>query len=300
MTLADQRLAGRRSIVVLVSVAILVQVACGKKGPPLAPFVLVPSPMSDLLVQRVGDEVLVGFTLPTQNQNGTRPADLERVDIYAMTVQPHIPADRTLDLEEFQEDAVLVTSIDVAPAVRPDAQEADAENRDEPPVDLRPRQGFPVSFSEAISAAVLVPVDPWEEERRRRERDEAREKEDAGPQKPVKAPLMTPQLPGPLERRYAVVGVSSDGHESEPPARIAIPLVIPPFAPPPPTVTYDEEVATVTWEPPIGVRESVQPESMPVDPDSVVRPSPAGTVPAAATAAPTGAAGAPTTPPAAA
>ena len=269
MPRADRRPAGRtrwvggacrlrRSTVVLVSVAIVVQVACGKKGPPLAPFLLVPSPMSDLLVQRVGDEVLVAFTLPTQNQDGTQPADLERVDIYAMTVQPHLPADRTLDLEEFQKDATLVTSIEVAPPPLPEAEEEPSETEEEPPVDVRPRQGFPVSFSEAITAALLVPVDPWEEERSRRERDEAREKEDAGPQKPVKVPLMTPQLPGPLERRYAVVGVSTDEHGSEPALRIAVPLVTPPFAPPAPVVTYDEEVATVAWEPPVGVRESVQ------------------------------------------
>ena len=248
---------------VLVSIAIVVQVACGKKGPPLAPFVLVPSPMSDLLVQRVGDEVVVRFTLPTQNQDGTQPADLERVDIYAMTVQPHLPADRILDLEEFQEDATLVTSIEVAPAVPPADDAAPSETGEEPPADTRPRQGFPVSFSEPITAALLVPVDPWEEERRRREREEAREKEEAGPQEPVNAPLMTPPLPGPLERRYAVVGVSTDGHESEPALRVAVPLVTPPFAPPAPVVTYDEEVATVTWEPPVGVRLSVQASPVP-------------------------------------
>ena len=248
-----------RSTVLLIGVAILIQVACGKKGPPEAPFVRVPAPMTDLRVQRIGDDVVIGFTLPIRNQDGTQPADLERVDIYAMTVQPHLPADRALDLEEFEEDATLVTTIEVAPLPEPSGSEEPAETSEEPPpVDLRPLQGFPVTFSETITAALLIPVDPWEEERRRRERDEAEEKEDAGPQKPVKVPLMTPPLPGPLERRYAVVGVSTDGNESEPAVRIAVPLVTPPFAPSELVVTYDEEVATVTWALPVGVRRAVQ------------------------------------------
>jgi hypothetical protein len=273
VSLTDRRWAGRkrhpvrrgrvpRSTVLLIGVAVLIQVACGKKGPPEAPFVRVPAPMTDLRVQRIGDDVVIGFTLPIRNQDGTQPADLERVDIYAMTVQPHLPADRTLDLEDFQEDATLVTTIEVAPPPEPSGSEEPAEpsetSEEPPPVDLRPLQGFPVTFSETIAAALLVPVDPWEEERRRREREEAEEKEDAGPQKPVKVPLMTPPLPGPLERRYAVVGVSSDGNESEPALRIAVPLVTPPFAPSELVVTYDEEVATVAWALPVGVRRAVQ------------------------------------------
>jgi len=246
-------LSRRPTTLFVLSLAMLAPLGCGKKGPPLAPFVRVASPVTDLVIQRIGDTVWVGFSLPTQNQNGTQPADLERVDIYAMTVQPHIPADRKLELEEFQEDATLVTSIEVAPTPAMAAEEPV-----DPGPDLRPLQGFPVAFSEAITAALLVPVDPWEEERRRRERDEAREKEEDGPEKPIKVPLMTPPLPGPLERRYAVVGVSAEGHESEPVLRIAVPLVTPPHAPPAPVATYDEEVATIVWEVPVGVRRSVQ------------------------------------------
>jgi hypothetical protein len=246
-------LSRRPTTLFVISLAMLAPLGCGKKGPPLAPFVRVPSLMTDLVIQRIGDEVWVGFSLPTQNQDGTQPADLERVDIYAMTVQPHIPADRRLELEEFQEEATLVTSIKVAP---PPATAA--EEPVDPAPDLRPRQGLPVAFSETMTTALLVPVDPWDEERRRREREEEKEKEDDGPPKPVKVPLMTPPLPGPLERRYAVVGVSSEGHESEPVMRIAVPLVTPPYASPTPVVTYDEEVATIVWELPVGVRRSVQ------------------------------------------
>jgi len=276
-------LSRRSTTLFVISLAMLAPLGCGKKGPPLAPFVRVPSPMTDLVIQRIGDTVWVGFSLPTQNQDGTQPADLERVDIYAMTVQPHIPADRMLELEEFQDDATLVTSIEVAP---PPAMAAEEPVEPDAP-DLRPLQGFPIAFSEVMTAALLVPVDPWEEERRRRERDEAREKEEDGSKEPVKVPLMTPPLPGPLERRYAVVGVSGEGHESESVMRIAVPLVTPPHAPLAPVVTYDEEVATIVWELPVGVRRSVQITAAPgavSGVGTVTQPTPV-TAPAAASPA---------------
>ena len=42
---------------------------CGAKGPPLAPLVVVPVPVTELAVRRLGDEVYVGFTLPTRNRD---------------------------------------------------------------------------------------------------------------------------------------------------------------------------------------------------------------------------------------
>lgn len=221
---------------------------CGRKSPPLAPLVRLPAPVSELVIQRMGNEVFIGFTLPVQNQDGTQPADLERVDIYAMTVQPNLPADRRLNLEEFQEAAAIVTSVEVAPPSSVPPNEVEGR-----PVGDLPLQGFPVAFSEEITPSLLVPVDPWEEERRRRLDDE-----DDEPKELVQLPLMTPSQPGPLQRRYAVVGVSTNGNESEPAERIAVPLVAAPLAPPSPVVTYGEEVVDITWGFPVGARRCVQ------------------------------------------
>ena len=221
---------------------------CGRKSPPLAPLVRLPAPVSELVIQRMGSEVFIGFTLPVQNQDGTQPADLERVDVYAMTVQPHFPADRRLNLEEFQEAATIVASVEVAPPSVASLDDAGEQSGDDLPL-----QGFPVAFSEEITPSLLVPMDPWEEERRRRLDDE-----DDPPEELVQLPLMAPPQPGPLQRRYAVVGVSTNGNESEPAERIAVPLVAAPFAPPSPIVTYGEEVVDITWGLPIGARRCVQ------------------------------------------
>ena len=252
---------------------------CGMKGPPQAPIVLVPAAVTDLAVQRLGDEVSIGFTLPTANDDRSEPASLARVEVYAMTTQPRLPPDRTLELEEFLEAATLVASLEVAPPPDPadarsdggaEAGAAPAETgtaetpAEAPPEDAPLLQGDPVLFREALTPETEAPVDPWEEERARRleQEAEAREEEDdaaAEPERPVMVPLMTPPRPGPLQREYVVVQVSEEGDESEGGERIAVPLAIrPPEPPPAPEVAYTEATVDLTWELPPGARETVQ------------------------------------------
>ncbi len=235
-------------VTLLVGLVVVAQLwGCGKRGPPLAPSVRVPARVTELSVRRLGDEVYVGFTLPTRNRDGSQPADLVRVDVYAMTTQPRVPPDRTLGLEEFEEAATLVRSIEVRGQQTPaDAPAADLAGG--APIDPRPAQGFPVAISETLVAATLVPVDPWEDER-------AEEADDD--ETPFIVPLMMPTLPGPLQREYVVVGVSSEGRELAA-QRIAVPLVMPPAPPPAPVVTYTAEVIDITWELPLGARATVQ------------------------------------------
>ena len=89
----------RRGALLVFLIATILSLGCGKKGPPLPPLVRVPEPLSELKIRRLGDEVYIGFTLPTANLDGTAPADLVRVDVYAMTTQPMLPPDRELELE---------------------------------------------------------------------------------------------------------------------------------------------------------------------------------------------------------
>ena len=256
------------------------------KGPPLAPFVRVPAAVGELVVQRLGDEASIGFTLPTANEDRSEPASLVRVDVYAMTTQPRLPPDRELELEEFIEAATLVASIEVAPPPEPEAEDAPADESppdeappaepppgDPPPAeapgeDAAVSQGSPVLLTELLTAEIESPVDPWEEERRLREEAEAEAEEEEDtedpedpedPERPVMAPLMTPLLPGPLQREYVVVQVSEAGDESEGGERIAVPLGIRvPEPPPAPEVVYSEATVDVTWGLPPGVRETVQ------------------------------------------
>jgi hypothetical protein len=224
---------------------------CGTKGPPLAPFVRVPAAVTELAVRRLGDEVFLGFTLPTQNQDGTEPADLVRVDVYAMTTQPRMPLDRTLSLEEFEEAATLVASIEVS-ASPPEVNSSEADPETEAQDAAPSAQGFPVAVAETLTAETLLPVDPWEDER---EDEEDADDEELG--RPLIVPLMTPLLPGPLQREYAVVGVSSKGDEGEAATRPAVPLVDPPVPPSRFAITYSELAVNIMWDLPVGVRSTV-------------------------------------------
>ena len=236
-----------RPVTLLVGLVVVAQLwGCGRRGPPLAPTVRVPAQVTELVVRRLGDDVNVGFTLPMRNQDGTEPADLARVDVYAMTTQPRVPRDRTLDLEEFKQAATLVASIEVRSRQTP-ADATAGDPAEEAPVDARAAQGVPVVISETLGVATLVPADPWEDERE--------EGDDETPATPLIVPLMTP-LPRPLQREYTVVGVSSKGREAEA-QRIAVPLVTPPAPPPAPVITYTEEAIDIMWELPPGARRSV-------------------------------------------
>src|SRR6185503_19163150 len=80
------RLAG-----ILVSAAVLALGACGKKGPPLPPLIKLPAPPADFAAERRGDTVDLLFTVPAANTDNTRPANLSRVDIYAITSAEPLP-----------------------------------------------------------------------------------------------------------------------------------------------------------------------------------------------------------------
>src|SRR5262244_248764 len=69
-------------------IVVLACAGCGKKGPPLPPLLKVPTPPPDLVASRRGDIVDLQFTLPSTNTDGTRPANVERVEVYALTLPP--------------------------------------------------------------------------------------------------------------------------------------------------------------------------------------------------------------------
>ena len=58
---------------------------CGKKGPPLAPYVLLPAAPARVAAQRIGDDVFVTFAVPAQNVDASKPADVRRVEVYGFT-----------------------------------------------------------------------------------------------------------------------------------------------------------------------------------------------------------------------
>ena len=133
------------SLVVLALLVLLVTlttIACGKKGPPLPPLVLVPVPPPELTAVRRGTQVDLTFRIPNANTDRSTPADLARVDIFALTTSG------TVGAEDVVRRGVRVGSLAVNKPKDPDEPE--------PKTPVEPKglsQGDRATFSEAVAAS---------------------------------------------------------------------------------------------------------------------------------------------------
>jgi hypothetical protein len=132
---------GRWGLTPFFLVAVLAAPACGKKGPPLPPLLRLPAAVSDLTARRIGRDVTLRFTVPAANTDGSRPADLARIEIYAHLGKVSSPAD-------FLTDGMLVRTVIVNPA---ETETVDPVNA--VPSQAGVKQGEVVAVSEAIDAA---------------------------------------------------------------------------------------------------------------------------------------------------
>lgn len=228
---------------------------CGKKGPPLPPLRPVPAKVGDLTARRLGGDVHLKFTVPPTNQDGTAPADIARVEVYGLTLEPRIGAPATpLDDRRFLKQATLVGTVEVRPAPPPEEEQPTPKKEElaappEPP-DARPAQGSVASVKETLTAATLTPVDVWPYRRR--------ETEEEKPVAEMPGPLLPPVVPPPLQRLYVAVGVSTRAREGPPSERVLVAMTPPPPPPSGPLVGYDDRAVTIAWSPPVGARRRVQ------------------------------------------
>lgn len=68
----------------------LAAAGCGRKGPPLPPLVKLPVAPAEFAAERRASAVDIRFVVPATNTDGTRPANLVRVDVYGITTPPEI------------------------------------------------------------------------------------------------------------------------------------------------------------------------------------------------------------------
>jgi hypothetical protein len=164
-----RRCLGRAALVAALGALI---VACGQKGPPLAPLRLVPAAVTDLSLGRVEEQARLQFVLPTRNANGPGPVELDRIEVFAVTVAAGSPAPPNRDLLTR---AYLVGQVPVRPAPAT-GQEPTAD-------DPRPGPGEVATFEEQLTGEALTPVaftpDPA-----------------AGEPAPATAAAPAPQVPG--------------------------------------------------------------------------------------------------------
>ena len=224
-------------------------VACGKKGPPLAPLHLVPNAVTNTTARRTADVVRIRFVVPTANLNGPGPVQLDRIEVYAVTMAPGSSAvpNRELLTETYRVGTI---------AIKPAPVEGEPESQHAAP-DTRPAPGETAEFVETLTPEKLEPIT-----------------RPAPPAPAVAAPPATPPVPPPPTypvRVYIVRGMTKGGRGGQPSPRLPLPLVVPPSAPSGLKAGFTETTTTLAWTPPPGEA------GAPVPGFNVYRPD--GTVP---------------------
>jgi hypothetical protein len=235
--------AGLRAAVASVLVAGSLAVGCGKKGPPLPPIVYTPAPPGEFAAIRQANQVAIAFSVPAANTDGTRPADLQRVDVYAWTGNA-APSNAQIIRYATKVGSVQVKAPrDPNAVIDPDEPVEDMEPPEGPGLD----QGATAALSDPITQASFEPL---------RLPAPRRQTVLAETQNPRPLVASSPPLP---TRTYVAVGVTTRGRPGAFSRKVAVPLAPPPDPPGRVQVTYDETGIVVSWPAPQPVVESPPP-----------------------------------------
>jgi hypothetical protein len=242
-----------------------VAIGCGKKGPPLTPFVRVPQAIGTVDTRRIGDDVYLTFAVPTQNIDMSRPADVDHIELYAVTTTEPRPANRQL------EGATLVSVVSVRligpPGMTP-LPPLPAPGVAPPPTQDVPVQGNTVTLQDRLGPEAFVPVPLAPRPGRQ----------------PVARPVTTPAAPPRLQRTYVAVAFSERGRPGPPSAAVVVPLEPLPEPPGAVEAAFTADGVTVSWEPSGGLISFLLDKQLPIEalPDDDIpgrRPTVAAVVP---------------------
>ena len=204
--------------------------ACGRKGPPLPPLLKLPNPPAEMKAERHGGDVDIQFNVPTTNTDGTRPANISRIDVYGMTA---VQAVSEADVVKF---GTRIASVRVKAPVDPNQTVEPDEAED---VELRGTgldPGARAHVTERLTPDILRPVDI------------------ASLKPDDKTPKAAPAADGPLlapvaatkTRVYVGMTVTTKGRNAAA-ANAVVSMIDAPPAPDAPKVTYDEKTVTIAW-----------------------------------------------------
>jgi hypothetical protein len=252
----------RASLAAVLASVLLTSAACGKKGPPLEPLRPIPDRVDDFSAERRGAMVRLSFVLPVRNQDNTRPADLDRVEIYGLTeAAEKMDRRRVPVVNDLRKYGALVATVEVRPPPPP-AKETDEDQEEPPPpppqdpADPRPAQGAQVTvvetLTEAASQPVVLPV----------HQEATTEKPVPPPSEPSRSLLPPIAVAAasrpPLIRSYFAIPVSTRNRDGVPSTRALVPLGVSVTAPAAPTLTNTKTEIEVSWTPPPGAPRRIQ------------------------------------------
>jgi hypothetical protein len=216
---------------------------CGKKGAPLPPLIRIPAVVGKPEATRVEDDVFIRFQVPTTNVDGEAPADIARVEVYAITANRQ-PTDQD-DPEDLRQLSTLVA----AEPVRPPLPPVPPAEPDEPPPPVPLAgpgvdQGSELVVRETLTTdahtEISLPALPGDG--------------DDDESQPVFGPLLAPLESGGPTRYYYAVGVSASGRYGPAGSMLPVPLGPTSGAPGLPQLTHDETTIYMRWLPPRDAR----------------------------------------------
>jgi hypothetical protein len=215
---------------------------CGKKGAPMAPFVLIPAPVDTITASRVGHEVFVTLTVPSANIDASLPVDIGEIEVYGYTGSVAPTPARWTELGS------VVATI---PIVMPPAVEGGAPAR---PVSLMlgaVRPGAAVTIVDALTSDEMVqgPVAVVDSQRLEF------------------APLVVPGVPPPTVLRRFYMAVPFSQRERPGPPGTQAELVLTKLPDPPSEVhaSYEPGALSLTWEPSGGLLGFLLDQPLPVE-----------------------------------
>jgi hypothetical protein len=207
-------------------------VACGKKGPPLPPLVRLPAAPVNITADRRGDTVDITFTVPDTNTDRSKPANIERVDVYAITAPPSVTDEQLLKRGTKIGSVAVKSPKDPNDVVEEDEVDEEVEPASGPGLD----QGVTAHLQESLTQQALARATLTSEKQRRARAEDA------------EVPLLGPAL-GLPSRTYAAVGVSSRGKPGPFSKRVVAPLIDPPPAPRDLRMSYTDAQVDLKWQP---------------------------------------------------
>lgn len=204
----------------MIATVSIVAIGCGKKGPPLAPIVHIPAAVQTISTRRLGSDVFVTLTVPEQNIDTSKPADVSRIDLFGYTGTAPPPRGRFLD------GAVLVATVPVALPPTPGGTEVVVAPGESV-------QGAPVTIRDALTPDELIdkPLPPL-----------------AAP-RPSAIPTPATAASGPLRRFYMAIAFNDRGRNGPPSEVTELPLTLLPEPPVRVDVIYTADTVMVSWEP---------------------------------------------------
>lgn len=216
--------------------------ACGKKGPPLLPYVRQPAAAEVTSALRVGNDVYVTVTVPTANVDGSTPASVQQIQVWGATAATPPP------LSQFVAMATLVATIQVARYADP----ADRSGTVVPDPKTGALQGASVTVRDSLTADEMTPRELPASAKATADKPAAKAKVGQPPAKGTSSPAAAP-APEALRRYYLTIPLSDRKRPGPPSKPVDVPLTSVPDRVAVVTATMKGRTVVVEWEPSGGV-----------------------------------------------